>query len=128
MVAIIEIVSPANKHTQRAIDDFVDKVVAALDEGVHVAIIDALPPGPRDPDGMHGAVWDRMLAGPYRAPEGRPLTLASYAARRRVTAFVEPLGVGSPLIDMPLFLRPGHYIPVPLELTYQNAWSGVPQR
>ncbi len=128
VVAIIEIVSPANKHTQRAINDFVDKVVAALDEGVHVLVIDPLPPSPRDPDGMHGAVWDRMLAGPYRPPKGRPLTLASYAARGTVTAFVEPLGVGSPLIDMPLFLRPGHYIPVPLEMTYLSAWSGVPQR
>ncbi len=128
VVALIEIVSPANKHTQRALDDFVDKVVAALEDGIHVLVIDGLPPGPRDPDGLHGAVWDRLLAGSYQAPEGRPLTLASYAARRTITAYVEPLGVGSTLIDMPLFLRPEHYIPVPLETTYLSAWSGLPQR
>jgi len=29
---------------------------------------------------------------------------------------------------MPLFLRPEHYIPVPLEMTYMSAWSGVPAR
>lgn len=128
IVAIAEIVSPANKHTQRALDDFVDKVTAALEDGIHVLIIDPLPPSPRDPDGIHGAVWDRLVAGSYQAPEGRPLTLASYASRRTITAYVEPMRVGSPLIDMPLFLRPEHYIPVPLEMTYMSAWSGVPAR
>jgi hypothetical protein len=128
VVAIIEIVSPANKHTQRAVDDFVDKVVAALGDAIHVLLIDALPPSLRDPDGMHAAVWDRLMAGSYQAPEDRPLTLASYAARRTIKAYVEPVRVGSSLIDMPLFLRPEHYIPVPLEMTYMSAWSGVPQR
>jgi hypothetical protein len=128
VVAIIEIVSPANKHTLRALDDFVDKVVATLEDGVHVLIIDPLPPTSRDPDGIHGAVWERLMAGSYQTPEERPLTLASYAARRTITAYVEPICVGSPLIDMPLFLRPEHYIPVPLEMTYTSAWSGVPER
>ena len=102
--------------------------MAALGDGIHVLIIDAFPPGPRDPEGMHGAVWDRLMAGSYQAPHGRPLTLVSYAARRTITAYVEPFCVGSPLIDMPLFLRPQHYVPVPLEATYLSAWSGVPQR
>jgi hypothetical protein len=125
VVALIEIVSPATQH---ALDDFVDKVVGALGDGIHVLIIDPFPPGPRDPDGMHGVVWERLLAGSYEAPAERPLTLVSYAARRTITAYVEPCSVGCPLIDMPLFLRPEHYIPVPLEMTYMSAWSGVPQR
>jgi hypothetical protein len=128
VVAMIEIVSPGNKHGQRALDDLVDKVVAALEVGIHILIIDGLPPGPRDPDGIHGVIWDRLLAGSYQAPDGDPLTLVSYAARGTITAFVEPFRVGSPLPDMPLFLQPGHYVPVPLEATYLSAWSGVPQR
>jgi hypothetical protein len=36
--------------------------------------------------------------------------------------------VGSPLIETTLFLRPEHYLPVPLETTYMSAWSGVPER
>jgi hypothetical protein len=41
---------------------------------------------------------------------------------------VEPTAVGSPVIDMPLFLDDEHYVPVPLEATYQAAWHGVPER
>jgi hypothetical protein len=36
--------------------------------------------------------------------------------------------VGTNLIDMPLFLTPELYVPVPLEATYNQSWSGVPQR
>jgi hypothetical protein len=128
VVALIEIVSPANKHSHRTLDDFVDKVIAALEDGIHVLVIDPLPSTSRDPNGMHGAVWDRLMAGSYEPPDGLPLTLVSYAVRRTVKAYVEPIRVGSLLIDMPLFLRPEHYIPVPLERTYLSAWTGVPQR
>jgi hypothetical protein len=43
-------------------------------------------------------------------------------------AYVEPTAVGSALIEMPLFLDEGHYVPLPLEATYRAAWRGVPQR
>jgi hypothetical protein len=128
VVALIEIVSPANKHARRLLDDFIDKVAAALRDGVHVMIIDPLPHGRFDPDGIHGEVWRRLMAGDFESPAGKPLTLVSYAVRRTVTAFVEPMSVGTQLIDMPLFLTPEHYVPVPLEETYNRAWSGVPQR
>jgi hypothetical protein len=131
VVALLEIISPANKHSQRTLGDFVDKVVAALEDAIHVLVIDPLPPSGRDPNGTHGAIWDRLRAGSYEPPDGLPLTLVSYAVGRTVTAYVEPIRVGSPLIDMPLFLKPDHYVPVPLvplERTYMSAWSGVPQR
>ena len=38
VVALIEIVSPANKHSHRTLDDFVDKVIAALKDGIHVMV------------------------------------------------------------------------------------------
>jgi hypothetical protein len=41
--------------------------------------------------------------------------------------FVEPVAVGDVLPDMPLFLEPEFYVPVPLEATYQSTWEGVPQ-
>ena len=44
------------------------------------------------------------------------------------TAYVEPTAVGEAMIDMPLFLDADSYVPVPLEATYQEAWSGVPAR
>jgi hypothetical protein len=128
IVALVEIVSPANKHTRQTLDDFVDKLVAALRDGIHVLVIDPLPPSRRDPDGMHGAVWDRLLAGDYESPDDSSLTLASYCVKHPITAYVEPFRVGSRLPNMPLFLTPEHYIPAPLESTYMQAWSGVPKR
>jgi len=127
-VALVEIVSPANKHTHQTLDVFVDKLVAALRDGIHVLVIDPLPPGRHDPDGVHGAVWDRLLAGDYVPPDASSLTLVSYCSKHPTTAYVEPFRVGSRLTDMPLFLTPEHYIPVPLEATYMQAWVGVPNR
>ena len=77
---------------------------------------------------LHGEIWRRLMAGSFEGPPDRPLTLVSYAVRSTVTAFVEPLSVGAQLIDMPLFLTPELYVPVPLEASYNQAWSGVPQR
>ena len=41
-------------------------------------------------------------------------------------AFVEPAAVGAVLADMPMFLTPEVYVPVPLEMTYMSAWESVP--
>jgi hypothetical protein len=56
IVALIDILSPGNKHSQHTIDDFLDKVIAALREGYHVMVIDLFPPGRYDPSGMHGVI------------------------------------------------------------------------
>jgi len=47
-------VSPANKDRARHVEEFTDKVLSALNVGVHVLLVDLFPPGPRDPDGLHG--------------------------------------------------------------------------
>lgn len=128
IVALVEIVSPANKHTRLTLADFVDKVVAALRDGIHVLVIDPLPASRHDPDGIHGLVWERLLAGKHSATPDSPLTLVSYCVTSPVTAYIEPISVGARLIDMPLFLTSTHYVPVPLEVTYTQSWAGVPER
>jgi hypothetical protein len=131
IVALLEIVSPGNKERRGMLEAFVDKAVAALDEGYHLLVIDLIAPGAFDPSSIHGAIWGR-LGGKYDAPLEKPLTLAAYAAGGRgdapVTCYVEPTTVGSALIDMPLFLDPGHYVNTPLEQTYLSAYEGVPER
>lgn len=131
IVALIEIVSPGNKHQRAAIDAFVDKAVSALNAGYHLLVLDLLPPGPLAPQGMHGAVWTEF-GGTYESPSGKPLTLAAYVSAApflgSTECYVEPTAVGTPLIDMPLFLDPGHYVNVPLESTYLAAYEGVPRR
>jgi hypothetical protein len=128
LVAMVEILSPANKDRPATVEQFTVKAVDALDAGVHLLVVDLFPPGPGDPRGMHGAIWQRLLGSdePYDLPAGEPLTLASYAAGVQVEAYVEHLAVGAALPEMPLFLHPDRYINVPLEATYQSAYRGMP--
>jgi hypothetical protein len=125
IIAIIEILSPGNKSSRHAIDELLDKVWSIIDQGIHLLLIDLFPPTPRDPQGIHALIWGDSASPP---PAGQSLTLAAYHAVLPRRAYVEPTAVGSILIDMPLLLDEGHYVPVPLDATYQAAWRGVPQR
>jgi Protein of unknown function (DUF4058) len=128
LIAIIEIVSPANKDRVDHVEDFAAKVVSALDAGVHVLIVDLFPPGSDDPYGLHGVIHQRMEQSdePYDLPADEPLTLASYVAGPRVDAYLEHVRVAAPLPEMPLFIRPDRYVNVPLEATYNSAYEGMP--
>lgn len=125
IVAVIEIVSPGNKASRNEFDAFVRKVSGAVTQGIHVLLIDLFPAGPRDPNGIHPAIWED-LTGEVEPAADRPLTLVAYASGLETTAYIEPVAVGDTLPDMPLFLDPGQYIEVPLEATYRAAWRGVP--
>jgi hypothetical protein len=128
LVALIEIVSPANKDRARHVGDLVDKAVSALSLGVHVLLVDLFPPGPHDPSGIHGCILECLgqNGDPDDIPDDGPLTMASYVAGRPVEIYLENLAVGEPLAEMPLFLRPDRYVNVPLEPTYQAAYRGMP--
>ena len=126
VVAVIEVVSPGNKSSGKALSMFVKKAIEFLDSDVHLLIIDLFPPGSRDPQGMHGAIWNTYTSEPFVPVPELPLTLASYIGGGEYETYVEPTAVGSTLIDMPLFLDARHYVPVPLEMTYQSAWDAVP--
>jgi hypothetical protein len=128
LIALLEIVSPANKDRASHREEFAAKVVDALDAGVHVLVVDLFPPSLRDPYGMHGLIRQRLEQSdePYDVPADEPLTLASYAAGPQVEIYLEHLAVGAILPEMPLFLRPDRYINVPLEPTYQEAYRGMP--
>jgi hypothetical protein len=132
VVAILEVLSPGNKSGRKAIDQVIKKATTALWEGIHLLIIDLLPPTPSDPDGIHGAIWKSLSdRHEYRRPPDKPLTLASYSAwwlDTPIEAFVEPIAVGDALPPMPLFLAPGSHVMVPLEPSYMTAVSKIPQR
>jgi hypothetical protein len=128
IVAMIEIVSPGNKSGKNALRAFVDKAVELLQRQIHLLILDLFPPGPRDPGGIHAAIWDELTDQPYALPGGKPLTLAAYESALGIRAFVEHCAVGVELIDMPLFLKRDGQVPVPLERTYQAAFAVLPGR
>jgi hypothetical protein len=128
MVALLEIVSPGNKAARHAFETFVEKAVEALFRGYHLLIIDLFPPSPRDPEGIHSAIWHEFNDTAFALPKDLPLTLAAYSAGQRKRAYVEPTAVGRELIEMPLFLTEDRYVNVPLEETYRAAYRGVPRR
>lgn len=126
-LAIIEVVSPGNKDSRAAIEDFVQKSYELLTVGIHLLVIDPFPPTTRDPLGLHKRIWDEVLEEPFELIGHKDRILASYEAGEEKTAFVEMIGVGEVLPPMPLFLYPGYHIKVPLEASYTETWSTCPK-
>lgn len=129
IIALVEIVSPANKDRQQHVDDFVVKVTTALAQGIHVTVGDFFAPTRHDPVGMNGAIWqpldeseDAFTLGP-----ATQFTLAAYVADAPVDVYLKYPVLGEPLPDMPLFLTPAHYVNLPLERTYLAAFQGMPE-
>jgi hypothetical protein len=129
VVAIIEIVSPANKDRRSNVRELADKIIRALEANVQVLLLDLLPPTKHDPGGIHSAVWHHFDVTPPRTSDAGPFTLASYAWQgTEPQAYLEPVALGQPLIDMPLFLSRDRYVYVPLEMTYMEAYRAMPER
>lgn len=127
VVCVIEIVSPGNKRGRSALRSFVEKTVEFLRSGIHLLVVDLFPPSVRDPQGIHKAIWDEIEDTPFELSMEKPLTLAAYVADVPKTAYVEPIGVGQVLPDMPAYLAPDCYVPVPLEATYETTWRSCPK-
>jgi hypothetical protein len=135
LVALVEIVSPSNKDRRDSVAAFIDKVASALRAGVNVLVADLFPPGPHDPEGMHGALLSRLPAetaegaapSPFRVPADEPMTLAAYSAGPPIDAYLEHSAAGRPLPAMPLFLGSGRYIDAPLDETYRASADGLPE-
>lgn len=131
VVCIIEVVSPGNKSSRAGLRAFVEKTHEFLNAGVNVLVVDLFPPTPRDPSGIHKAIWDEIEEIPFDLTPDQPLTLAAYVAGdlivgRAVTAYVQPAAVGGVLLDMPAYLDSRYHVPVPLERAYQAAWESCP--
>ena len=127
VVALLEIVSPGNKSSRQEMNALTKKVLLAFRHGVHVLLIDLLPPGPGDRGGLHDRVWRDFAGEGFDAPPDRPLTLAAYRCNGGVTAYVEPTAIGLPLAEMPLFFEPGRYVSVPLEQAYAATVAAMPR-
>ncbi len=126
VVSVIEIVSPGNKASLKEVRDFVQKASNLVRAGVNVMVIDLLPPTKREPRGLHPLIWEEVGGDEDDWVPDKPLTLAAYDAGPPEVAYVVPVAVGDDLPDMPLFLRPGHYVSAPLESTYQESLSIIP--
>lgn len=128
LVALIELVSPGNKHTKSALDRLVKKLDELFLDQKHLLLVDLFPPGKHDPLGVHESFWSRHYDNCPGVSVEKPLTLASYRSGHLPTAYFEPVSVGQTLRAMPLFLEPNWYVNVPLEETYQKAFAGIPAK
>jgi hypothetical protein len=126
VVALVEIVSPANKDRPRSVQDFVDKAIAALQQGVHLLVIDLFPPSGHDPQGIHALIWENYGDELDAPPADKPIALASYLAGTLPEAYLEFAALGDALPAMPLFLDVHAYVNLPLAATYEAAYRGVP--
>lgn len=127
VVCVIEIVSPGNKSSRRALQAFVNKTVTFLENGVHVLVVDLFPPSARDPQGIHKVIWDEFQDDAFELPPDKPLTLAAYVAAIPKVAYVHLVAVGDGLPSMPAYLDEDRHVPVPLEATYEATWASCPE-
>lgn len=68
VIAMIELVSPGNKGSRHALRAFVEKALELLEAGIHLLIVDLFPPGPRDPQGIHAAIWSEISDDNFELP------------------------------------------------------------
>lgn len=128
IVAMLEIVSAGNKSNRNAFQSFLDKVCELLEHRIHLLILDPFPPGPRDLNGVHAAIWEQIQDDPFQLPADQRLTLVAYECDSVTRAYIETVAIGQSLPDMPLFLEPNGCVMVPLEETYEAAFAVMPRR
>lgn len=127
IIAVIEVVSPANKDGRASLRDFVENTVDFLRSGIHVMVVDLFPPTSRDPFGIHKAIWDEFVDEPFAFPQGKDRIVVSYKAGVERVAYIEPLALGDALPEMALFLSSEFHVATPMESSYATAWEASPQ-
>jgi hypothetical protein len=121
LVAVVELVSPRNKDRTEARQGFAGKVVAYLQRGIGVIVVDIVTSRQSNP---HNDIVGLLRLG--EAFEMRPEpTLAALAYRPmkrenqdQVETWAVPVQIGDALPVLPLALRGAGLIPLDLEATY----------
>ncbi|MBY0514684.1 MAG: DUF4058 family protein [Gemmataceae bacterium] len=127
VVAVVEVVSRGNKDRAKSVRTFAEKVADLLWCGIHVAVVDLLPPGRFDPDGLHPPICKQLRAGAAPGPPaGRPLTFVGYRASDPPVGYLGYAAVGQPIPEVPLFLDVERHVTLPLEQTYQTNYARLP--
>ncbi len=129
VIAVLELVSPGNKDSTRAYKNFIGKLLEFIECSVHVLVVDPFPVWPTAPQTVFDALCTNLdLPTTPSNERHKPLQVVSVNANSRGghELFAETFAVDESLPIMPLFLLPGEYINVPLEVSYQAAWNGLP--
>ena len=126
LVAVIEIVSPANKDRPEKRRAFVGKCGALLRKGVAVSVVDVVTI-------RRANLYAELMAfighpDPTLGPEPPPIYASSCrwtpnaeGTRARLDAWFSPMTVGQPLPPLPLWLTDSQSIVFDLERSYEQA-------
>jgi hypothetical protein len=126
LVAVIEIVSPANKDRPDKRRAFVGKCGALLRKGVAVSIVDLVTV-------RQSNLYAELMAfvghpDPTLGPEPPPLYASScrwtsnaMGTRARLEAWTQPMAVGQPLPALPVWLTETQSVLFDLERSYEQA-------
>jgi hypothetical protein len=93
-------------------------------------LIDILPPGPVDPDGLPVALSITDHTEVPIVTDEEPYTLLSLHCPDSgdlIRGYANTVARNQPLPEMPLFLSEDYYVNVPLEATYMRAWDELPE-
>ena len=127
VVAIIEVVSPGNKHSGLAFRRFREKIQFLIEQGIQILIVDLFPPGTFDPEGLPRGLQIESESVVPKITVEEPLSLISLQVSDHVSGFVEFSAVGKDVPTMPLFLNSDRYVNVPLDKSYAEAWESLPR-
>ena len=127
VVAIIEVVSPGNKHSGLAFNKFRKKIHRLIERGIQILVIDLFPPGTFDPEGIARGLQIESESIVPETTRDEPLSFVSLRVSDHVSGFVELGSVGKDVPAMPLFLNSGRYVSVPLNDSYTHAWTSLPR-
>lgn len=121
---VVEFVSPANKKEADERQAFLAKCVTYLRQGVGLVVVD---PVTERRVNFHNDLVDLLgIASAPRLPAGLPTYVSAYRAVHRpqsndIDLWVEACEVGRAIPSVPLGLRKGPVVPLPLEDTYLAA-------
>ncbi len=129
LVAVVELVSPANKDRPDSRRAFVAKCAALLQQDVCVAIVDIVPVRRFN---LYAELLELIGGSDPLMADGPPTYAVTLRGRRgshrRIETFAHVLQVGQPLPTLPLWLSADQWVPVELEPTYEETCRllGVP--
>jgi hypothetical protein len=122
IVALIELVSGANKDRAVSVETFVQKIAGSIDAGIQVTMIDLLPPTRWVAEGFHKEIIQSISRVPSELngveQSGPTAFLAYEVGEETLDVYADYPAPGAHLPATPLFLLPGWYVPLPLAETY----------
>jgi hypothetical protein len=122
LVAVIEIVSPANKDREESRNKFVAKCVSQLQQGVAVTIVDIVTARQAN---LYVELMEFLGHADASMADGPALYTASsrwvFGPRKaRLEAWSNRLAIGQPLPRIPIWLSPEKVLTFDLEASYEK--------